>query len=90
MFKFFNTFARARSHIAKRFRKDHCLFYGYQANVAMLLYDRGYIEDIDICNAAAIEILELVFFDKRGARSKPELNNVVQLSRKTGITKISR
>jgi len=45
------------------FEADPGFFQGYVANVAMLLHDRYGLTDISVRNAAAREILWLIFQD---------------------------
>ena len=54
---------RSRRIMRDVFEKDADFKYGYVANVAMLLYDRYGITDFDERNAAATDILELIFYD---------------------------
>jgi len=54
-------FKAARRTMAKHLREDEGLRQTYEANVAMLLHDRHGITDHDKRNAAAKDILHLVF-----------------------------
>lgn len=55
------TIREARETIARGFKEDEQFRYGYQANIAMLLYDRYGITNYDERNHAANDILELIF-----------------------------
>lgn len=56
-----NEFAEARQTMAKHLRDDKGLRLGYEANIAMLLHDRYGITEHKKRNAAAQDILRLVF-----------------------------
>ena len=53
-------FAEARKTMSDTFKKDPDFRHTYEANVAMLLYDRGYVTK-KIRNKIADEILTLIF-----------------------------
>lgn len=57
-----NKIQRARNTIRKAFERDKHFKYGYVANIAMLLHDRYGITDFDKRNAAAEDILRLIFY----------------------------
>ena len=60
----FNTseeIKRARKVINDAFKRDPDLRYGYQSNIAMLLHDQYGITEHDKRNAAANDILKLIF-----------------------------
>ena len=52
---------QARKTMRDAFVKDPGFRMGYQANIAMLLHDRHGITEINARNAAADEIIDLVF-----------------------------
>ena len=54
-------FVEARQIMADAFKKDADLYYGYLANVAMLLHDKYGITDHEKRNQAADDILSLIF-----------------------------
>ena len=54
-------FAEAKQVMAEFLSKDEGLYISYQANIAMLLHDRHGITDYEKRNAAADEILSLIF-----------------------------
>ena len=58
-----SKFAKARKTMSDTFKKDPDFRYGYQSNVAMLLYDRGYVTK-KLSNKIADEIMTLVFDSK--------------------------
>lgn len=60
-----NPFAAARLYMAQTLADDEGLRIGYEANIAMLLYD--YFNEADFSdhatrNAAARQILQLIFY----------------------------
>ena len=60
-----NQFADARKIMAGALDDDDELYIGYQANVAMLLYDRYGIKNHKKRNNAADDMLRLIFDLKR-------------------------
>lgn len=56
-----NKFARARKTMSKALKNDEGLLWGYQSNIAMLLHDRYGITDYQTRNAAASDLIELIF-----------------------------
>ena len=54
----------ARETIRQAFEDDPNFRLGYQANIAMLLHDRHGITDYDARNAAADDIIKLIFESK--------------------------
>ena len=54
-------FKRARKVMRNTLTRDEDLRFGYQSNIAMLLHDRHGITGHDERNAAAQDILDLVF-----------------------------
>jgi hypothetical protein len=60
-----NLFASARQYMGEQIAGDADLAYGYEANIAMLLHDHYGITDYDTRNAAAVDIIKLVFMDGR-------------------------
>lgn len=56
-----NEFAEARRTMAKHLRDDKGLRLGYEANIAMLLHDRYGVTEHKKRNAAAQDILRLIF-----------------------------
>ena len=63
------NFKKARSIMAKHLLEDGGLYIAYQANVAMLLHDRHGITGEKERNAAADDILHLIF--QSGADDEP-------------------
>lgn len=59
-----NKIAKARKTMRDAFDKDEDFKYGYIANIAMLLHDRHGITNYDKRNAAAEDILQLVFYSE--------------------------
>jgi hypothetical protein len=57
-----NKIAKARKVMRDAFEKDEDFKESYIANIAMLLHDRHGIRNYEKRNAAAKEILELVFY----------------------------
>lgn len=55
---------KARKIMSDAFKEDPDFKRGYVANVAMLLHDHYGITNFDKRNAAAEDILELIFEDK--------------------------
>ena len=51
----------ARETIRKAFEEDPSFRQAYQDNIAMLLHDRHGITEMDARNAAADDILKLIF-----------------------------
>lgn len=51
----------ARKIISDAFKEDPDFKFGYQSNIAMLLYDRYGVTDYDTRNAIADDILKLIF-----------------------------
>lgn len=56
-----SMFSDAREEMRDAFKEDDGLYIAYHANIAMLLHDRHGITDIDKRNAAAEDIMKLVF-----------------------------
>ena len=56
-----NNIQKAREMMKQELEKDEELRFGYQSNIAMLLYDRYGITDYNNRNLAANDILKLVF-----------------------------
>lgn len=61
-----NPIERARKTMRENFENDPDFLLAYEANVAMLLYDKfgGVFKDYKIRNDAARDILKLIFWDK--------------------------
>jgi len=59
-----NKIKKAREMMREELDKNKELKYGYQSNIAMLLYDRYGITDYKTRNKAANEILKLIFETK--------------------------
>ena len=57
-----NEIEKARETMRDAFEKDPDFKMGYVANIAMLLHDRHGITNYDKRNAAAEDILELIFY----------------------------
>jgi hypothetical protein len=62
-----NPIKRAREIMRNSFENDPDFQHVYEANIAMLLYDRhgGIFQDYATRNNTAKAILELLFWDKR-------------------------
>lgn len=58
-----NRIAKAKKTISDAFKKDSHFRFGYEANIAMLLYDKGYATKKNR-NKIADEILTLIFNNK--------------------------
>ena len=56
-----NNIKEARRIFKDAFDRDPDFRYGYQSNIAMLLHDQYGITDYDKRNAAANDILKLIF-----------------------------
>jgi hypothetical protein len=57
-----NEIKKARETMRKAFDEDPDFKMGYIANIAMLLHDNYGITDYDERNAAAEDILKLIFY----------------------------
>lgn len=55
-----NKFKAARKTMSDTFKKDRDFRFAYEANIAMLLYDKGYATK-KLRNKIADEILTLIF-----------------------------
>ena len=56
-----NLIKIARKIFKRAFKKDPDFRHTYQANIAMVLYDGGWVTDYDQRNAAADEIIKCIF-----------------------------
>lgn len=59
-------FRLAKMIIAKRLKKDYSLYLGYQANMAMCIYDNRRKDgrlNKEECNIVAKKLIELIFGD---------------------------
>lgn len=73
------TIAEAREFIRQSFEDDPDFRRGYQDNIAMLLHDRHGITEIDARNAAADDILKLVFgSDRDSSYMSPQFEILLQ------------
>ncbi len=68
----------AREIIRKAFEEDPDFRRGYQDNIAMLLHDRHGITEYDARNAAADDILKLVFESSSGQSISPQMEILLQ------------
>ena len=61
--------SNARATFRKEFKKDKGFLYGYQANIALAIYDNQLwnpkeklnLSDINDCNKMALKLLDLIF-----------------------------
>jgi len=70
-----NLFALARRYMARSLKRDLGLRHTYEANIAMLLYDRHGITGVVERTAAAEDIMELVFGLKVDDRIDEEVSD---------------